>query len=274
MQLMESLTPLSCGYFALCVIVHAVVNLSTKPIASSLGLAVPAGNQAELHNQVISGCHAALFATLHVYIWLFSESKDEEYQDADGIHSLDHIMLEIMIGYMMYDTSFEVFMMFADKKKAWAAHLQILLHHLMGLVTHAWILRVNSGIAARLMTVIYGADMSTPFLNLSWIMHHFGLSNNKVFTVVTGLVFISFLYRLTIGPYVLYCLIVRHKKWTYFPYLYSALCGVASVFSLLNFYWFYKLYQRAANHHKKLAKEEMTKNKTDDANKEEVKKRK
>lgn len=257
-------TPTALAYMVFCLCVHALARVLCKPIVVRIGINFPSHSNPELFNQIVSTYHSALFSIMYVYVWVFSGHQHQEFKDADPMHSLDHLLLELMIGYMLYDTSFEVLMMFRGRK-TWSMHAQILLHHVMGLVTHGMIVDLDSGIAGRLMLVIYGAEVSTPFLNSSWILNHFDLSSNVFFKVVTGAVFVTFLYRLFIGPYVVYCLVSRVNHWSKFPLLFNILCVVASVFSLLNFFWFYKLYQRAVRHSQKLKKKPSLKSSTDES---------
>ena len=242
-------------YLCFCIAIHLVSMVVSKPIVQLLGYEFPSHSSAQLYNQIVSTYHASIFSILYIYVWMYSGHQGLEFKHDDVIHPFDHLLLEFMMGYMIYDTSFEILQMFTEKgKKAWSMHLQFLLHHLMGIITHGMIFQLNSGIAARLMLVIYGAEVSTPFLNLSWILNHFKMSDGGLFQVVSGCLFCMFSYRLTIGPYVLYCLVSRAAHWTSFPFLYNILCVVASVFSLLNFFWYYKLYQRAMKHSRKLKK--------------------
>lgn len=247
----------SVAYLCFCISIHLVSNVLAKPLVGLLGYEFPSHSSAQLNNQIVSSYHASIFSMLYIYVWLFSGLQDLEFKNEDPIHAFDHLLLEFMMGYMIYDTSFEVVQMFSEKgKKAWSMHLQFLLHHFMGIITHGMIFQFNSGIAARLMLVIYGAEVSTPFLNLSWILNHFNMSDGDLFKAVSSCLFCMFSYRLTIGPFVLYCLISRAPHWSSFPLLFNVLCVVASVFSLLNFFWYYKLYQRAMKHSRKLKKEQ------------------
>lgn len=242
------------GYMLFCTAIHMLSWMFTEPVTTWMGLKFPPNSRQELYNQIVSSYHSSLFSLMYIYVWTLSGTQDMSFKDDDAVHPLDRLLLEVMIGYMLYDTIFEMYMM-TEGRKSWSAHSQILLHHIMGLVTHGMIIDMDSGIAGRLMLVIYGAEVSTPFLNSSWILDHFDLSSNFFFKIVTGAVFFTFLYRLCVGPYVLYCLISRASQWTYYPLLFNILCLVASVFSLLNFFWFYKLYKKAARHHKKLAQQ-------------------
>jgi hypothetical protein len=254
-MLQSLFTPESCGYFAACVVVHRLTKRVAKPVAEAMGLEFPKHSSSELFNQVVSTYHSALFAIIYFYVWLYSGTQDIVFNDGDAIYKLDHTLLQFMIGYLLYDTVFEIKMIIsADGRKTWSGHLQILLHHAMGLLTHGWISHVDSGIAARLMLVIYGAEVSTPFLNVSWMLNHFNMSSGKIFKAVSYMLLVAFTFRLGIGPYVFYCLFSRMEAWSNTIYLFYTVMIVVGIFSFLNFFWYYRLYQRAMSHNKKLLK--------------------
>lgn len=88
--------------------------------------------------------------------------------------------------------------------------------------------------------MVYLAELSTPFLNISWLLNYLEFSNSLPLTLCGGILLLTFFFsRVLWGPYMLYHMI---HYWTQEPqFLYQINFGIVVFFILLNFYWFYAL---------------------------------
>jgi hypothetical protein len=91
--------------------------------------------------------------------------------------------------------------------------------------------------------LVYIAEGSTPFLNITWLLHLLKLTNSKYFLMFAGLLIITFFcFRVVIGPYLVYHMIMFRNNWgenTFLLFYFNFPIIVS--FAILNFYWFYKL---------------------------------
>lgn len=85
--------------------------------------------------------------------------------------------------------------------------------------------------------MIYLAELSTPFLNLSWLCKQLGPGYEHLLKLTAGVLVITFFFcRILLGPYLLYHMFMF---WTGEPrYLFLINVFIILFFILLNFYWF------------------------------------
>ena len=93
--------------------------------------------------------------------------------------------------------------------------------------------------------MIYIAEVSTPFLHLSWLLKQQVDIRRTAFAklslTVCGicLLLTFFVGRVLLGPYLFYSMVLN---WTTGPeYLFLMNCGVVLFFILMNMYWFFQL---------------------------------
>lgn len=98
--------------------------------------------------------------------------------------------------------------------------------------------------------MIYLAELSTPFLNVSWLLSE--LNNAPSLLLIIGglLILTFFISRVVMGPYLLYHM-VTHWSATANEVLYFTNLFIVAFFILMNFYWFYQLIQRVLGPDKK-----------------------
>lgn len=91
--------------------------------------------------------------------------------------------------------------------------------------------------------MIYLAELSTPFLNVSWLLSE--MNNAPTLLLITGglLVLTFFLSRVVVGPYLFYHMIT-HWLPEGNEVLYYTNFLIVVFFLLMNFYWFMQLLKR------------------------------
>jgi hypothetical protein len=88
--------------------------------------------------------------------------------------------------------------------------------------------------------LIYLAEFSTPFLNISWLLNFLKFQSSIPLTVCGVILLVAFFFcRVILGPYILYHMV---NYWKEEPrYLYHINVGIVIFFICLNFYWFKQL---------------------------------
>lgn len=93
--------------------------------------------------------------------------------------------------------------------------------------------------------MIYIAELSTPFLNVSWLLNE--LKNAPALLNVIGilLVLTFFVARVVLGPYLLYHMITFWNSGP--PALYYVNVAIIIFFILMNYFWFYQLMKKVVS---------------------------
>jgi len=109
--------------------------------------------------------------------------------------------------------------------------------------------------------MVYIAELSTPFLNISWLMNSASLTDSPLFLLNVIVLMVSFLFcRIFMGPYFFYHLVT---SWVTqegeHPFLFYLNIVIVLSFNVLNFYWYgllLKLALRKLSPAKKKSREE------------------
>jgi hypothetical protein len=144
----------------------------------------------------------------------------------------------MMMGYLWYDSIFEF---------SYSKQTDTLVHHVLGLVSHLSSRLSDNGAAKFYSMVIYFAELSTPFLHLSWLMHQLQMKHSLSFKLCVFLLLVSFLVaRVALGPSMIaHMLRYRHQWGPDTLLLFWGNFSIVSAFAVLNFFWFYKLVRLA-----------------------------
>lgn len=204
--------------------------------------------KATWYNKGVSSIHAVTMISLTAYYWIYffepsfnfmSSSPSRPNLDTDGFEAR---VVYIMMGYIMYDTYYEV----AESPNP--TDTAIILHHVIGFLSHSSTLLSGSRAALFYCMVIYIAEISTPFLNISWLLHNLGRDGSPLFLACSVTLLVTFSIRTLVGPYALYHMRRHREDWgDYFGgdritrFMFDGNFLVISFFSALNFFWFYKL---------------------------------
>lgn len=93
--------------------------------------------------------------------------------------------------------------------------------------------------------MIYLAEMSTPFLNVSWLLNELSHYPTLLLLVSIILLLAFFACRVVMGPYLMYHLYTHwdgNPQWMYFINIVITIFFIA-----LNTYWFYQLIKKAVS---------------------------
>lgn len=141
-----------------------------------------------------------------------------------------------MIGYLVYDFFIEV--LTTEK-----LDIPILLHHIVGLVSHFATLMADDGFSAFFTMAVYLAETSTPVLHSLWMMKQLKLDESSLFLLMALLLLVLFFVcRVVLSSVLLYTFFATTEE--FFKgsdaMYYGQMC-VLIFFSVLNFIWFYQL---------------------------------
>jgi hypothetical protein len=145
---------------------------------------------------------------------------------------LETFALDIMMGYLIYDSVLESF---------YNVNVDTIAHHILGLVAFSSVRFSESNAGVFYIMLIMIAEGSTPFLHTTWVMHQLSLSSSPLFLVFAGILLISFFFlRVCLGPYITIHMMTSDWGEGYTTLSYLSI-GIMFGFCLLNFLWFYKL---------------------------------
>ena len=178
--------------------------------------------------------HASIMSLVAINYWL--NVRTDWFVIPETISVYERTGIDIMTGYMIYDTIVETVLV----RKI---NILVLVHHVLGLVSHLCTLYFNSGISAHYTMVVYLAETSTPFLHLCWILEKLNKSDTVLFKMLCGIIIVLFtFFRIIMGPVsIYYCFFIHLEKWNEHLYLMVLQMIIMIGFCALNFYWFYKI---------------------------------
>jgi TLC domain len=168
--------------------------------------------------------------------WL---KENPEMKIPHAVGATEAFCLDIMMGYLWYDIGYEMV-------DTWQA--DAIGHHILGLISHMSSRLSNNGAAGFYSMLVYIAEGSTPFLNISWLLHQLQMKNTLLFKVFALLLILSFfVFRIILGPFMVWHMLTHKKEWG--PdaqgLLFWGNWVIVALFALLNYYWFYKIIQVA-----------------------------
>lgn len=171
-----------------------------------------------------------------VYIFRYWSNKSNQREIPLGVGPYERRTINLMIGYLVYDFVVEIF---TTEK----LDILIILHHIVGLVSHFATLMANCGFSAFFTMAVYLAETSTPVLHSLWMMKELKLDETTLFLGVALLLLVLFfICRVVLSPILLYTFFAtteEYFKGTTAMY-YGQMC-VLIFFAVLNFVWFYQL---------------------------------
>lgn len=213
---------------------------------------------------------------LFLLYWGYSPIPNMRYSSFKEIGDYEYFTMNIMIGYLLYDTFYEIFALFTTKttettsktasktkkdninnkkrneKKIDSTTIQIFTHHILGLISHGIVQYFQCGIGSSYMMGIYGAEFSTPFLNISWLLIEMGLKDSTIYWVNGLALLATFMWRNVLGGYILYSFYTYSSDWngsTFSPLtdgiVYWISVAITLCFVGLNLIWTSKLLKKA-----------------------------
>jgi len=194
--------------------------------------------QRALFNRGVSMFHAVTMFSLTARYWL---TQNRAVAILPGpVSRLEIVAVDIMLGYLYYDIVFELFN---------TRQMDSLGHHVLGVVSHLST-RLSGNPAASFYTMlVFIAEGSTPFLNVSWVLHQLQLSHTALFKFTVFLLLLTFfVFRILLGPLMVTHMLAHRRAWG--PdnqgLMFWGNFTIVASFAVLNFYWFYKLVSIAA----------------------------
>lgn len=241
-------------YGVACGMVHLVAQLSFDILFKDYR-SLSTSHRLEGYNRFVSLIHSSLMFGLDVRYWwnnhIFAHVKDKIYS------SMEKSMIDIMIGYLVYDIIFELFKGLGNsgttsgatkiskrgKYKGIVEHILIILHHFAGIISHISTRVSNNSMCFHYSMLVYLAEASTPTLNITWFLYVMKWDKNIFFSIVAHTTLVSFfIVRVLLSPYLVLHMLYYREDWGDGTFLlfYGNLI-IMTIFALLNFVWFYKL---------------------------------
>lgn len=223
------------AYFVGCIVFH--VGASFFSILIEGFKTLESRWRREWYNRLTATTHASTLFIFSLYYWLYlGDSTETE------ILEWNKICVDIMLGYLMYDTSHELFINTLTNKDK--PDVLTIAHHVMGAISLGSARFLDCHEAMRLQMFIFLAECSTPFLHVGWLLYQFNISPNDSNTFIfTSFFLLSlfFSFRVVLGPILVYHTVYEASMFSRFPELYYLNVFIVVGFTLLNFFWFYAL---------------------------------
>ena len=267
------------SWTALCFLTYSISPSLSSFFIPSLSTTFSSQQRSVYGNRFTSFLHSIIMSILFIFYWLspasnFSSSSSPSsplLSTQNAIGSYEYFCMNIMIGYLYYDTLYELISALSPsfssssstikenkKKKFDPATLQILLHHLLGIISHWLIQYFHCGTGSIFLMGIYGAEMSTPFLNISWLLLELKLKNSSLFFLNGIILLFTFFWRNVLGSFILYQFYALHDQWNqstslsdgtinplYDQIVFFVLLIITIFFASLNIVWTLKLLKKA-----------------------------
>lgn len=244
------------AWFLVCVALH----FSSVSIALAIFPSLPPPKQRTSHvfsNHCTSLFHSAVMSVLFLLYWTGILNI---LPSGNDIGKYETSCMDIMVGYLWYDmiyesTTFLLSLMPSPQRRIEWASLQIIFHHILGLVSTLSMQILKCGIGSRYMMGIYGAELSTPFLHLLWILTESRMTKTNSYFFCGILLLATFLWRNILGFYIMYHLSTNWALWigstaqsglgNFDSLMYNAHIVITACFVLLNLFWTSKLLKKA-----------------------------
>lgn len=236
---------ISVMYSLLCALTQRMVMLPSFNYINSFSKLDPIIQKC-WYNKAVSSIHATIMLILTFYYWIHFYDDSFSFTDSPpsrpniNTNGYEEKVIYIMMGYILYDTYYEIM-------ESSSTDISIVLHHIIGFASHSSTLISQNKAALFYCMVVYLAEISTPFLNISWLLHNLAQNKTSFFKVFTILLPTTFLLRSCAGPYALYHMIRHRNDWGDYQYdiqtrlMFDGNFLVILFFSLLNIFWLYKL---------------------------------
>ena len=187
------------------------------------------------YNRAAASTHASTLFILALAYWYAKYTGNVGVSFNSELWS--SMCVDIMIAYLIYDTTHECF--FTRDFD----HLT-LAHHILGGCSLASARYYDCTECFALQMVIFLAESSTPFLHIGWLFFKlkFSADNSTVFVgTYVILMILFFVFRVCLGPALTYYTFQNVEMRENFFGLYCVNCVVVLIFTLLQFKWFYML---------------------------------
>ena len=186
-----------------------------------------------------------------VYYWLCLSKFN--FREVGNLSAHQIISIDLMIGFLWYDTIVELMQ---------TRQIDSLMHHLFGIVSHFSTRLSNNHATGYYTMMVYLAEGSTPWLNICWLCfnaNYMGSLLEKIGSL--NLLITFFLFRVCMPTYMTWHFNTYANEWDwkserYVWQLFVLNYIVVLFFTILNYYWFYKLVKLAYGGKKVIEKED------------------
>lgn len=229
-------------WIVVCAAVHNFFNVYSHKILAPRYASIDEAKKTIWCNRGTSSFHASImFISTIIYWSCISSPVGCMYSSKQ----MAYITTGMMIGYLFYDTCFEVFL--SPK-----TDVMTVIHHVLGSVSFLSSYLYSCDACYPFYMVIYLAEVSTPFLHYAWLMNEMKMTETKIFKYCFLCIMVLFaLFRVCLSPALLYMFVVSKDVWNQSVYLYALNGFIIASFMILNFYWFFCLLKLAVKNQKK-----------------------
>ena len=187
----------------------------------------------QFYNRITASFHAATLFILTCTYWALILRGGNSHHG-----HLQVFCIDIMLGYIVYDTCHEVSVPFTIP--GLSSDMFTVAHHILGALSLSTAIYFECQECCRYFMLIFLAEASTPLLHFGWLLHLLGsnATNSNAFKllyIVTMILF--FIFRVILGPYVFKEVVLSKNMHSEFPALYFLNTFVVGSYCLLNFKW-------------------------------------
>lgn len=240
---MNTATAITClantaAYYGWCNMIHIFCDVYAIQFFPSLKN-TPKNIQHGVNNRGVAALHALTMFSMTVWYWW---TMNPNMIMSSHMSSYQGLCIDVMNGYMIYDTLNEV---------SNNMEMDVIIHHVMGLLTHFIARYLDSGMSAYFFNLVYLAEASTPIVHASWFMYHLKKTDTLLFKLsVAALVLVFFVCRVCLCPFMDFQLYTSFYNsglpdgqtlWAGEEAIFYMNVVIMILFTALNYYWFYKL---------------------------------
>ena len=187
-----------------------------------------------------STTHAVIMFSLSTYYWIyvFPKYRTRDFASIHKIETYEENAFQLMIGFLWYDMIVEI---------SQTCQIDSVIHHILCLLSLYSTLITNNHATTYYNMMLYMAEGSTHWLNISWVCFNINALDNIICKLSSmNLMITFFLFRICIPTYVCWNLNYYSNEWPWEtkPYTHQLFVFnnfLAFFFAILNYYWFYKL---------------------------------
>ena len=249
-------------YALLCKFLYSVSLkwIRTAPFAAKM----TAKDHAAFPNRAVATVNALLIGVSgFVYLWprasigFGQEGSFVTFapEDVSGFGWFQALCCDVMLGYIIFDTYYYLF------EQVTKLEVDMLVHHLLGLAS--WLAVRHTAAGGLYLMWTHMAELSTPFLQVSWLLSKLGRQQTLAFYVTSRGTILAFLFFRVISVVLqLFHMYsngeVAFRTRELGPGLFYAQVGVMATFLCLNVTWLSLLLRMAATDEIREAEEKYT----------------
>ncbi|KAJ8751453.1 hypothetical protein K2173_016663 [Erythroxylum novogranatense] len=223
----------------MCAIVYKFTGLVSTLCFKGYGKLTHA-QKVEWNNRGFSTFHALVAASASLYLLLLSGLFDDGAQEELAINRtslVSEFVLGISIGYFLSDLSMILWCFPA------LGGLEIVLHHFLSM--YSIFLSLISGQGQIYILMVLFTEATTPFVNLRWYLDATGQKSSKFYIYNGVALFLGWLVARIILFIFLCAHMISHfdQVKQVFPLGFYSLLVVPSALSIMNLYWFWKIFR-------------------------------